>query len=77
MTKIRQGKFAGFGEEVWKELIDRCGHGDWGEDDEAMFDIAAKYDMVIRVEYDPALHGKLNGDYEVGDEIWWWGEDKE
>lgn len=68
--KSSNDMFASFGRAVMKNIYDA---GDWWADDalnEYVLPIAEQHGLVMRVPYDPAIHGD-GIDADEGDEIWW------
>lgn len=62
--------FAAFGRDVMKNIYDA---GDWWADDmfnEYVLPIAEQHGLVMRVPYDPTIHGE-GIDADEGEEIWW------
>lgn len=41
---------------------------------EDLMRLAQKHGRAKKVDYDPAVHGPMDG-VEAGEQIWWWGDE--
>ena len=63
-----------FGKAIWEWVRDSGTEFFYAEESESILEIAERFGLVRRVNYDPDVHGEI--DAEKGDSIWYFGDSK-